>query len=119
MVGTLDLPSQNIYVDLLWDELSISKKKLKAVEKDKNGGDYRYEMESWIDRNGFAFGLLDASRWILDSLLEIKSNDLSAKHSNVLAIQRSSNPVIQKSISHLFSLPLFYARTNSRIDRAI
>lgn len=44
MVGTLDIPSQNIFTDLLWDELSISKNKLNAVEKDYKGGDYKYKM---------------------------------------------------------------------------
>lgn len=44
MVGTLDIPELNIYTDLLWDELSISNKRLSAIEKDKNDGKYRYKM---------------------------------------------------------------------------
>lgn len=44
MVGTLDIPELEIYENLLWDELSVSNKKLNAVEKEKNGGDYLYRL---------------------------------------------------------------------------
>ena len=45
MTGTLDIPGLGIYNDLLWDELSVSNNKLKAVEKDKNGGRYKYRLK--------------------------------------------------------------------------
>lgn len=44
MVGTLDIPELNIYKDLFWDELSVSNKRLSAIEEDKNDGDYKYKM---------------------------------------------------------------------------
>lgn len=45
MVGTLDIPELDIENDLFWDELSVSKSKLNAIEKDKKGGRYRYKLK--------------------------------------------------------------------------
>lgn len=44
MVGTLDIPELNIFNDLLWDELSVSNKRLSAIEDDKNDGKYKYTL---------------------------------------------------------------------------
>ncbi len=44
MVGTLDIPELNIYTDLLWDELSVSNKRLSAIEEDKKDGKFKYKM---------------------------------------------------------------------------
>jgi hypothetical protein len=44
MVGTLDIPELNIYNDLFWDELSVSNKRLSAIEEDKKDGKYKYKM---------------------------------------------------------------------------
>ena len=44
MVGTLDIPELNIYTDLFWDELSVSNKRLSAIEENKKDGDYKYKM---------------------------------------------------------------------------
>lgn len=45
MVGTLDIPELDIYENLLWDELEVSNSKIKAIEKDKDNGRYKYKLE--------------------------------------------------------------------------
>lgn len=44
MVGTLDIPEMGIQTDLLWDELSVSNKRLSAIEEGRKDGKFRYKM---------------------------------------------------------------------------